>query len=85
MGLFTGSQTNVPQPSGKNEAWVLIIRNKNRADRFFYDYGKKDRVLSAWSLAGARLFASFKEADEMQDELIAKGKNCYLAAVGLGL
>ncbi|MEW6115620.1 MAG: hypothetical protein AB1553_01810 [Nitrospirota bacterium] len=42
------------KPGDESRAIVLMI-----GDRFFCGFGKKDRVIVAWSLAGAWLFGSW--------------------------
>ena len=42
--------------------------------RYFYCFGKSGRVMTAWSLAGAKLFLFQGDRDEVVEKLIAKKK-----------
>lgn len=38
-------------------------------DRYFYGFGKGGRTLTAWSLAGAKLYSSAAFIDDISDDL----------------
>lgn len=42
--------------------------------RYFCGVGKKGQILTAWSLAGAKLFGNYDVLQEVERRLIAKGK-----------
>ena len=54
----------------RNTAIVLEIK-----ERFFVGFGKNERIKTAWSLAGARLFAPWRESEAktIVKKLAAKG------------
>jgi len=50
--------------------------------RFFYGFGKKKQVMTAWCLAGAKLFQGcLPEVYDLFDVLQAKGKKPVLVRV----
>ncbi|OLQ71219.1 hypothetical protein BIT28_03370 [Photobacterium proteolyticum] len=62
----------------KAQAQVIRIDN-----RFFYAFGKAERVLTAWSLGGGKLFFNSSAAEKITKQLEAKGKNPELLNVTL--
>ncbi|NAW64533.1 hypothetical protein [Photobacterium halotolerans] len=61
-----------------NSNEVLVIRIGNR---FFCGFGKAGRVLTAWSLAGAKLFVHPIDTESVMVTLIDKGKKPQLLAL----
>lgn len=51
------------------EACVIRI-----GDRYFCQFGKQKRVITAWALAGAKLFLDDDCIDSVMSVLIVKGK-----------
>ncbi|GAB3531851.1 hypothetical protein [Photobacterium alginatilyticum] len=62
----------------KAQAQVIRI-----GDRFFYAFGKDERVLTAWSLRGGKLFFNSSAAEKITKQLEAKGKKPELLIVAL--
>ena len=48
---------------------VAIKVKASGQDRFFHDFGKRRRVMTAWSLAGAKLFRVTKFNEELEKVL----------------
>ncbi|WP_281222791.1 hypothetical protein [Photobacterium sanguinicancri] len=51
--------------------------------RFFCRFGKHGQVLTAWSLAGAEIYADSRVAESVIEALKAKGKKPQLLTVTL--
>ena len=49
--------------------------------RYFYKFGAKGQVLTAWSVVAAKVFAQPSEAAKVLKQLQVKGKNCSLRTV----
>lgn len=64
---------------GKDAAFVIRI-----GERYFRGLGRRGRVLTACSLAGAKLFQSGPGVAVTADLLNAKGKDCQIWSVALG-
>ena len=54
-------------------------------ERFFYGFGKSGRVITAWSLAGAKLFGYWHDEDicHIEKRLEAKGKKHHRILVAV--
>lgn len=62
---------------GATKAWAIQIEN-----RWFYKFGKHGQILTAWSLAGARLLQTH-EVDEIYNGLEKKGKQPTVRLIGV--
>lgn len=64
---------------------IVILVHTPRGWRYFYRWGRKGQVLTAWSLAGAALFGpwSREEIEAVEVRLAAKGYRSSRAEVAL--
>ena len=46
----------IPTIKPRQQAIAIVIKNKGYEDRYWYGFGKKNILKTAWSLAGATLF-----------------------------
>ena len=57
----------------KANGYVIKIKTNN-GERYFYGFGKKGQVLTAWSLLGARIFSNWNdELAKIENRIKKKG------------
>lgn len=63
--------------SASNLSYVVGVDN-----RYFYKFGKKERVLTAWCLTGAKLFQTYDEAAKIFYILDSSDKTAFIIPIG---
>lgn len=64
--------------NGRKQAYAIRING-----RFFYEISRTNRVMTAWSLAGARLFLHHGDIDTVCAKLEKRGKQFEVVTVEL--
>lgn len=69
----------------KTTALAIMVRVPRYGQRFFAGFGKRGRLLTAWSLAGATLFGPWRRDDveAVTKRLTAKGYSHVIRLVSV--